>query len=32
MFESKRGQNIRILHWVQELEGGIYGNIIKYYI
>jgi hypothetical protein len=32
MFESKRGQNIRILHWVQQLEGGIYGNIIKYYI
>ena len=32
MFESKRGQNIRILHVVSQLEGGIYGNIIKYYV
>lgn len=32
MFESKRGQNIRILHVVTQLEGGIYGNIVKFYV
>jgi hypothetical protein len=32
MFESKRGQNVRILHVVTQLEGGIYGNIVKFYV
>jgi hypothetical protein len=32
MFESKRGKNIRILHVVTQLEGGIYGNIVKFYV
>jgi len=32
MFESKRGRNIRIVHVLNQLEGGIYGDIIKYYV
>lgn len=31
LFESKRGRNIRIAHFPYQLEGGIYGNIVKYY-
>jgi len=32
MFESKRGENIRILHQVSQLEGGFYGDIVKFYV
>ena len=31
MYESKRGQNIRIAHILSQLEGGLYGNVIKHY-
>jgi len=32
LFESKRGKNIRIAHVLEQLEGGLYGNIEKYYV
>lgn len=32
LFESKRGRNIRIMHPPHQLEGGIYGDIVKYYV
>jgi len=31
MFESKRGRNIRIIHKLSQLEGGLYGNVVKFY-
>lgn len=31
-FESKLGQDWRISHYPQDLEGGIYGNINRYYV
>jgi hypothetical protein len=32
MFESKRGENIRIAHTITQLEGGFYGNVEKFYV
>ncbi len=32
MFESKLGQAVRIVHPVSQLEGGFYGDVVKYYV
>jgi hypothetical protein len=32
-FESKLGRNVRIAHWVRDLEGGsVYGDINRFYV